>query len=242
MLCSPRKVPFRIDRPYPLDKKREYSCNASMKIVLTNQIVQVCSREFLNHPNYAFADQAIKKVISAIPTHSELSDALAKVAIIKTLYATTLYDTLRMAKHICSIKNIDALLSAGSPDVVDRIRKGHSIISKKYKREIDFYSFATKYCSFHNRRMYPIYDTLVAALIKSVLRNTNDLRNYKEFIAAIDQVRLEFSINLPTYKEIDMGLWVYAKYLNNIKKPTENDLEKVFFSKVAVRIAELNEE
>jgi hypothetical protein len=33
------------------------------------------------------------------------------------------------------------------------------------KREINFYSFATKYCSHHKPEMYPIYDSYVDKML-----------------------------------------------------------------------------
>ncbi len=178
---------------------------------------------------YADADAAIGKVISAIPTNHELPDVLAKVSVIKTLYATQLYDTFSMARHINKIKDIDSMLRAGNRDAVDCIRKGHGIISKKNSREIDFYSFATKYCSFHNGRGYPIYDNLVAGLVSSALKGNRDLRNYADFSAAIDQLKTQYGLNLPSYKELDMGLWIYAKFLKNLRTPTKSSSERIFF-------------
>jgi hypothetical protein len=46
------------------------------------------------------ADMAIKKVLAAIPANNELSHVVAKVSLIKTLYATPIYDVFAVAESV----------------------------------------------------------------------------------------------------------------------------------------------
>jgi hypothetical protein len=200
------------------------------------KVLKLCSQRFSAHPTYADAETAITKIISAIPTHTELPGVLAKVAVIKTLYATTLYDTGSMARHICSIPDIDYSLSHGNLVIVDRIRQGHGITSRKTIKEMDFYSFATKYCSFHNREAYPVFDNLVADLVKGLLNATGDMRNYGFFTSCIDNIRQQYATDLETYKDIDMGLWVYAKYIREQTIPSSNLAERAFLADLGERL------
>jgi hypothetical protein len=43
---------------------------------------------------------AIKKVLAAIPANNELSHVVAKVSLIKTLYATPIYDVFAVAESV----------------------------------------------------------------------------------------------------------------------------------------------
>jgi hypothetical protein len=65
-----------------------------------------------------------------------------------------------MSKHIHKL-DIDIKLSQGDPYLVNAIASGHEIISTKTRKELNFYSFATKYCNWYNRGSFAIYDSFV---------------------------------------------------------------------------------
>ena len=68
-----------------------------------------------------------------------------------------------MAEHISHIKHIDEMLQNGDEKLVSEIAK--SGLKNKNGKEIIFYSFATKFCSFHNSEKYAIYDSFVANVL-----------------------------------------------------------------------------
>jgi hypothetical protein len=209
--------------------------------MITKQLIEFCANSFGSHPRYSISDNALSKVIKSFPKNDELESAIIKVTIIKTLYATTLYDVFKMANHIHGITNIDALILEGNPQAVERIRKGHGIVTTKSLKEIDFYSFSTKYCSFHNQMDYPIYDNLVANIIVKEFGSKRDLKNYAEYKNEIIRFRRETGIETESFKQIDMGLWVYSKYKENKMKPSKNTQEQEFFLKIGPEIEELEE-
>jgi len=187
---------------------------------LTTQILNACSEVFSRHPRYALADQAIRKIVDFIPGNSALPDILAKVSVIKTLYATPFYDIFSFAKHVISVSEFDRFLQNGDFAAVNRIRKGHGIKLKVSTKEIDLYSFSTKYCSFHNPLSYPIYNNLVANLVTKLNSRCrfspglqrSDLLDYETYRDAIDAMVESLDLRTYGYKSLDQGLWVLAKY------------------------------
>ncbi|HQZ82180.1 MAG TPA: hypothetical protein PLR83_03080 [Pyrinomonadaceae bacterium] len=121
----------------------------------TNQSVGLYIDQFSNNSRYYLADRALVSLVEHFPENKKLEDILLKISVINDLYSTQIYATFLMAEHIQRI-DIDAKLRRGDPDAVIMISGGHNICSKKTKREISFYSFATKYCSWHNKDAYPI--------------------------------------------------------------------------------------
>lgn len=103
---------------------------------------------------------AVTSLREKFPDNNNLSEIYLKVAAINTLYSTNIYDTYRIAYKIFNnVKNLDERLKKFSPNLIGEIAKGHGIPS--IAKEKNFYSFATKYCSFHNPNEYPIYDSYI---------------------------------------------------------------------------------
>jgi hypothetical protein len=136
----------------------------------TNKLVDEWVEKLENDPKYEKygkdSDDALKKLINCFPANTNVGNVCVKVAVVKTFYGVVLYDDLSMAQHIVGrIKNFDSRLAKGDKNLVEEIRKGHGVRRKKTKKEIDFYSFATKYCSEHKPDKYPIYDYYVSAML-----------------------------------------------------------------------------
>ena len=115
---------------------------------------------FDNDVRYKPADDAINKLFSAFPDNKEVEDILLKISVINDLYSTNILATFKMAEHIQKL-NIDQRLKDGDLDLVNQIATGHEIRRKKTNTELNLYSFATKYCSWHNQDSYAIYDSFV---------------------------------------------------------------------------------
>ena len=130
------------------------------------------------------------------------------------LYADTLPDVMDVAQHIHqSAQEIDLALAAGSPEVVDRIAS-MSVSGKKTRR---YFSFATKYCSWHRPEFYPIYDSHVEKYISCLkgqppfaeFFNTGEEHwRYAEFRMLISTFRDHYGLGAFTFKEIDKFLYL----------------------------------
>lgn len=83
--------------------------------------------------------------------------------------------------------------------------------------------FATKYCSFANPEIYPIYDSLVASVLM-YFHKMNPLVNgkldfeeirqncdYRSFKSIVDEFKMQYGLERCSYKEIDQFLWLVGK-------------------------------
>lgn len=144
----------------------------------SNEVVGKYIGKFNNDERYYLADQAIVHLFTQFPENKRLEDILLKISVINDLYSTQIYATFLMAKHIQRL-DIDASLRQGDPEVVTRISLGHEIRSKKTNKEINFYSFGIKYCSWHHKDMFPIYDSFVYKILIAY-REKDGFSNFKK--------------------------------------------------------------
>ena len=183
------------------------------------KLIRIAAEVMDEHPRYANADLAVNWTFESAKENTRIDRVLAKVCVLNTLYATSVYDIVRMASHIVSIKELDTLMEKGDHRSVDLIRAGHGIRSKSGD-DRDFYSFATKYCHFHNPECFPMWDRLVSELLytwnKAMAwypKSTHEgLREYGRFHAIVTKAKGEIDRRL-SYKRFDMGLWIIGKYL-----------------------------
>ena len=185
----------------------------------TDKLINKYIQEFENDERYYKADKAIIRLFESFPENKNIEDILLKISVINDLYSTKIYGTWRMAKHIQNL-NIDDSLNAGDPDLVNKIAIGHGIISKRFNKEINFYSFATKYCNWHNQNDYCIYDTFVDRLLVAYNRqdkfsdfNRVHLKTFSRFKSILSDFINFYNLKEHNYKEIDKFLWIYGKKL-----------------------------
>ena len=183
----------------------------------TNELIDDYIDRFNNDDRYYPADQAIIKLFSTFPHNRKLEDILLKISVLNDLYSTNILGTFKMAKHIRQL-DIDSVLSNGDPAVVHRIATGHGIVSKRNNKEINFYSFATKYCNWHNRDHYAIYDQFVEKVLWAYKRRDHfssfkrtDLKDFGKFIHIIQEFVDFYGLTRHNLKEIDKFLWIYGK-------------------------------
>ncbi|MCF8346096.1 MAG: hypothetical protein K9G38_02700 [Bacteroidales bacterium] len=184
----------------------------------TNSLVSVYIDKFNTDERYYPADQAIIKLFSAFPENKILEDILLKLSVINDMYSTQIFATYRLALHIQGL-NIDHLLKPGDPKAVHLIASGHGITNRK-GTELNFYSFATKYCNWHNQESYAIYDSFVEKLLLayrkqdyfSKFRNS-DLKDFPKFKKIIQEFIAYYHLTDFNLKEIDKFLWIYGKEL-----------------------------
>src|SRR5690242_2547310 len=150
----------------------------------TNKLLNLYLEKFNNDERYFPADEAIVNLFKAFPNNKKLEDILLKISVINDLYSTNILGTFKMAKYIQGL-DVDDEIRTGNPKIVNRIALGHGIRNKKNNKEINFYSFATKYCNWHNQEQYAIYDSFVEKVLIAY-RNRDEFsdfhrRDLKEF-------------------------------------------------------------
>lgn len=184
------------------------------------EILTQCADLFTKNKQFSLSDSVIATAIEKFEGNNSIQSVLPKVILINSFYSTQIYDTGKIAMHILST-NTDKRLTEGDLSLVDDIRRGHGIKTKKTGNGIDFYSFATKYAALHEPTKFPIYDSLVKRLLTALNKQLGfcsrftqeDLRDYQRYVSVIDALVDYASLDSLDYKRLDQGLWVYAKYL-----------------------------
>ena len=112
--------------------------------------------------------------------------------------------------------NFDEAIKKKDYDIVNKIAKGHGIRSSKTGNEFNFYSFATKYCSWHDQINYPIFDRYIDLVLK--IYNSkykynldSNFRNYQNLIEVLNLFRITHKLENYSFKEIDKFLWYLGK-------------------------------
>lgn len=175
---------------------------------------------------YSIQEDILQKLVKDYPNHKNRAAVEVKVKLLNLLYSTYILATNRMTAHICDIKNIDSRLKVGDQSLVKEIAS-LNIAGKDY----DFYSFATKYCAFHNPKAFPIYDNIVSAVFTKLFEDGNlspfectrkqgvkngysktafasKLREYDFYVAVYDCFMGLYGLKGKlTYREVDAYLW-----------------------------------
>lgn len=192
----------------------------------TNELVDEYIYKFNNDERYYLADLAIINLFAKFPENKKLEDILLKISVINDLYSTNIFGTFIMARHIQSLQ-IDKSLEIADPLIVNKIAIGHGIPKPKGDGDRNFYSFATKYCNWHKKNDYPIYDSFVHKILiayrdKDHFSNfiDSDLKDYQRFKQIIEEFKNKYSLNGHNLKEIDKFLWIYGQEIfpNKYKK------------------------
>ena len=146
------------------------------------------------------------------------SDLSLQISEEPDFYQTKIIEVYTVAEHIINVRNIDVRLMQADLSLIDEIAE---VKFKSITRKL--YSFATKYCHFHQPNSYPIYDKNVdEALwhfakmghINQVFRR-EELRYYRIFKQIIDNFRDSNKLNKLAYVDLDKYLWQFGKDLNN---------------------------
>lgn len=141
----------------------------------------------------------------------------------------TVYD---LAKRITDIPNLDERIEKGDPSVVDEIAE---------LTPINLFSFASKFCFYHNRKDYSIFDSVVTDTLpqyldvtKSYIKDCKDdkkdktkkdnKKSYKDYRDVIDKLIKAYNLELePNIRQkLDHFLWYPNKDRKKGKSSTES--------------------
>lgn len=164
--------------------------------------------------NYTLQESSLNKLFSkTYPLNNNLNDVLIKVCSLNDFYSTNIFSPFTVAKHIVSLK-IDDGIEKNDLEIVNKIGK----VRMKGNKEINFYSFATKYCSHHKPTIYPIYDSYVEKILiyfkkkhKFADFSRKDLRLYVQFRKILLEFREYYGLEQFNLKQIDQYLWQAGK-------------------------------
>jgi len=100
---------------------------------------------------------------------------------------------------------------AGEEEAVNAIARGHQVRHRSGK-QYDFYSFATKYCHFHHKAAYPIFDRNVRLALSEYLKQEPpkerqkskiDWRDYPTFVSTLESFRSTFKL-----ETVPLDVWI----------------------------------
>lgn len=184
---------------------------------------EVARREFDQDSDTALTDAALSALLHQFPHNINCDQVLLKVAAINLLYSARL-ETIylhNVAKCITDL-SIDDRLRSSSPDlrlVGDLV---HAIQPYTGKEN---YSFATKYCSWHNQAAYPIHDGNVDVCLWVYKLQFHfadfkrcELRDYERFHSILCAFQKHFRLEDIGTKELDKFLWVTGDEILNFQK------------------------
>ena len=172
-------------------------------------------------------EKALAELFAAHPANDNPSHVLLKVAALNSLYATRILAVLKLATHIAGQgAAIDAALASGSPEAVDAVAR-----LSTGERDFTFYSFASKYCNWHQPNLYPVYDGRVDKYLWSLKKqgifqteafsHREDLYSYPQFCLIVTVFREQFGLGQFTFKQIDKFLWSQGEAIWSIAEEEE---------------------
>jgi hypothetical protein len=168
--------------------------------------------EFDGDARYYGADRAMALVFTTWPGNAAYEHILVKVILLNRLYSTNICDPYTVANHVEKL-SIDRRLASGDSTLIDDLA---DVKFGKTTRTI--YSFATKYCAWHQPDHYQVYDGYVDWLLWEYRRlfgfaqfKRYELRQYQDYLRIAQQFVAGFRLDGFTRKQIDRFLWIEGK-------------------------------
>lgn len=166
------------------------------KDYITNEALEKVEAMVQNTTNYGIDDKMIASCFTKYPNNFDKDLVVMKIYIIDSTNSTNLIRQKRrisideLSKIIASIPNIDERIAVGDPEVVNDIARANG--------KINLFSFATKYCCYHNiciyeRDDYSIFDSVLAKYLPQYFdditenqiqkwRKSFDYKSYNDYI------------------------------------------------------------
>jgi hypothetical protein len=135
-----------------------------------------------------------------------------KVHMVNTIFNTQIKDAYGLTRRLAKkVKNLDHRLKQGDENLIDEV----GLYISKAKREIRFYSFATKFCHCHYPKAFPIYDSAKANSLYefnkyhpfSKFTKTAIHQDYSLFKKVLQDFMDKFELNGLKKNEVDRFLW-----------------------------------
>lgn len=157
----------------------------------------------------ARAESTLRDLMVTYPKNKIIEHVLIKVITINALYHARVLDVdlHPLALHVAGINNLDEKLQQGSPGAVDAIWK-----SQGTRRH--YFSFATKFCSWHCQEAYAIYDTNMWEALRAYRTDDSrftfrdaESRDYAGFHAIVKRFQCSYYLEGYPLKDVDKFLW-----------------------------------
>ncbi len=171
---------------------------------------------------------ALEELFSKYRSNGDPCHVLLKVVALNALYSTRIPvysektpDVQDVTQHICkNAEYVDSALADGLPEVVDKISR----VAAWGKSDRNYFSFAAKFCSWHERSTYPIYDSYSEACLwyysrrdgfATFPREEYDYTEYVRRVRAFRDFPL-YGLGSLSFKEIDKFLYLCGRKLSSV--------------------------
>ena len=171
-----------------------------MEIEITKENIDTAKKIYSQLKKWNLANNTLTEYFNENKLNDSEKIVLIKVILIDSLYKTNLKDQISVAKHIFEINSLDNFLEKGDVNVVEKVAKWN---------DKNLMSFASKFCHFHNKKAYPIYDSYVCVALKKLL-GWKDNRDYNDFEHAINNFRDKIKGEKVSLEDIDKFLWLFG--------------------------------
>lgn len=206
------------------NKIKEIKSNENhIDLKITNEIIEEVHLQVINSDSYGKENELITDCFKRFPNNEDITIVAMKIGLIDITNSThvsqhkSLISAVELAESIVNIKNIDERIAKGDPEVVNEIARSNG--------KINLFSFATKYCCYHNvnlynRDDYSILDTVVKESLplyfddisKSQIQKWQDNFEYKKYNDFINKKLDELGINIDFRKrKFDHYIWYKNK-------------------------------
>lgn len=199
------------------EKKRRYR-DVSGDLI-SNESIEEASRLVEETDNYGPENELITRCLQKFPDNKDPDIVAMKIGLIDITNSThlsqhkSLISMDELCRIIVAISDIDTRIAAGDPDVVNEIARSN--------RRINLFSFASKYCCYHNRNLYgkddySILDTVLkdylphyfSDITKGQIQRWQDGFEYKKYNDYITRKLDECGITTPNRKrKFDHFIW-----------------------------------
>lgn len=186
---------------------------------ITNEAIETVSKEVADTDNYGLENILITDCLKKYPGNTDIETVAMKIGLIDITNSTNIsrykrfISVVELAEIISSIPNIDERIKNGDPEVV-------SIIARANEK-INLFSFASKYCCYHNKNLYnkddySIFDIVLKKSLPNIftdIKNSDiqhwvDTYDYKSYNDYITNKLDELGITIPFRKrKFDHFIW-----------------------------------
>lgn len=190
---------------------------------ITNETIEEAGRIVAGTDNYGKEMKLISRCLKRFPNNTDADIVAMKVGLIDITSSTHLsqhkikINMVELSEIIASIQDIDARIKAGDPDVVNEIAKSNG--------SINLFSFASKYCCYHNKNLYErddysIFDKVLkehlplyfSDVTKTQIEKWRKEYKYKEYNDYITKKLDELGITVEFRKrKFDLFVWYKNK-------------------------------
>jgi hypothetical protein len=186
---------------------------------ITNETIEEAGKIVAETDNYGPEMEMITRCLHKFPDNTDPDVVAMKVGLIDITNSTHLsqhkskISMVELSSIIASIPDIDARIKAGDPEVVNLIARSNG--------KINLFSFASKYCCYHNRNLYErddysILDTVLKDYLpryfgdvtRNQIQRWQDSLNYKAYNDYITRKLDELGITVEFRKrKFDLFVW-----------------------------------